>query len=88
VVLESAERHEASWGPWQAVMEESIAGCMAQLRKLDEVLTGEGLGSVDKFYRDAMHLYHLANELPERCEDIIRWQSVRSGMETSRPDDP
>lgn len=88
MVVESAERQEASWGPWQAVMEEAVAGCVAQLRKLDETLSDGGLRSVDKFYTDAMHLYHIANELAERCEDIIRWRSVRNGMETSGPDDP
>jgi hypothetical protein len=87
VVLESAERQEASWGPWQAVMEEAVAGCMAQLRKLDEALSDGGLSSVDDFYVDAMQLYHLANELAERCEDIKRWQSTRSGMEAGGRDE-
>jgi hypothetical protein len=66
------------WGPWQPVMEEAVAGCMAQLRKLDEALSDGGLDSVNEFYADAMQLYHLANELAERCEDIKRWQSIRS----------
>lgn len=75
------------WGPWQSVMEEAVAGCMAQLRKLDESLSDGGLDSVDEFYADAMQLYHLTNELAERCEDIARWRSVRSGLEESNPDE-
>jgi hypothetical protein len=66
------------WGPWQSVMEEAVAGCMNQLRKLDAGLSDGGLDSVEDFYADAMQLYHLANELAERCEDINRWQSTRS----------
>ena len=69
------------WGPWQSVMEEAVAGCMVQLRKLDGTLSDGGLGSLDEFHADAMQLYHLANELAERCEDIMRWQTTRSGME-------
>jgi hypothetical protein len=76
-----------SWGPWQPVMEEAITGCMIQLRKLDVLLRDGGLGSVDEFYTDAMQLYHLANELAERCEDIMRWRSVRSGVEAGGRDE-
>jgi hypothetical protein len=76
-----------SWGPWQPVMEEAIAGCMIQLRKLDVLLRDGGLGSVDEFYVDAMQLYHLANELAERCEDVMRWRSVRSGTEAGGLDE-
>lgn len=66
------------WGPWQSVMEEAVAGCMNQLRKLDAGLSDGGLESAEEFYADAMQLYHFANELAERCEDIKRWQTIRS----------
>jgi hypothetical protein len=66
------------WGPWQSVMEEVVAGCMNQLRKLDAGLSDGGFDSVEEFHADAMHLYHLANELAERCEDIKRWLSIRN----------
>lgn len=75
---ESGVSGRESWGPWQPVMEEAVAGCMAQLRKLDSALKDRGLDSVDEFYADAMQLYQLADELAERCEDITRWQSTRS----------
>ena len=31
------------WGPWQSVLEEVVAGCMLQLRKLDTALSDGGL---------------------------------------------
>jgi hypothetical protein len=76
-----------SWGPWQPVIEEAVAGCRIQLAKLDKAVRHGGLRSVDEFYSDAMQLYHLANELAERCEDIVRWRSVRSGMEAGGRDE-
>ena len=75
--VEALER----WGPWQSVLEEVVAGCMVQLKKLDTALSDGGLSSVDEFYGVAMQLYDLANELGERCEDMMRWLSTRSGTE-------
>ena len=66
------------WCPWQSVLEEVVAGCMVQLKKLDTALSDGGLSSVDDFYAVAMQLYDLANELGERCEDMMRWLSARS----------
>lgn len=85
MVLDSAER-KASWGPWQPLLEEAVAGCKVQLRKLEQALSDGGLSSVDKFSTDATHLYDLANELAERCEDIMRWRSTRSELEANSPD--
>jgi len=75
------------WGPWQSVLEEVVAGCMLQLKKLDTSLSDEGLSSLDEFHAVAMQLYDLANELGERCEDMMRWLSTRSETEESNPDE-
>ena len=75
------------WGPWQSVLEEVVAGCMLQLKKLDTSLSDGGLSSVDEFHAVAMQLYDLANELGERCEDMMRWLSTRSEAEESNPDE-
>lgn len=74
-----------SWGPWQSVMEEAVTGCRAQLRKLDEAVSHGGFRSVDEFHADCMQVYDLANELVERCEDIVRWWAARNGTKAGDP---
>lgn len=63
-----------SLGPWQPVIEEAVAGCKSQLRKLEGALGDSGGNTLDAFHTDAMNLYHLADELADRCQDVKLWR--------------
>jgi hypothetical protein len=80
-----AQPDGAEWGPWRAVMEESVFRCSAAVHGLRRSLNGEQVLKREDFSNIAERLYDAANELVERCEDVGRWHERWEGEEAVEP---